>query len=173
MVATLVATCVYYGRTRPPTILVAAEAYMPLPDRRSNKVSSAATLILEMQIYPIIRNTIHRKAKPVRSLLCFFRYQLKINRFHHAFRYTAHSFKWAIRLQAKFRKPPNEERITLSIVLQSPSVLPCFFCLFSITLLTKGKFCSIIIVMPTGVGIIVKHIRGRRIAHNYWTWNEL
>ncbi len=30
-------------------------------------MSPAATLILEMQIYPIIRNTIPRKAKPVGS----------------------------------------------------------------------------------------------------------
>ena len=30
-------------------------------------MSPAAALILEMQIYPIIRNTIHRKAKPIGS----------------------------------------------------------------------------------------------------------
>ena len=30
-------------------------------------MSPAAALILEMQIYPIIRNTIHRKAQPIGS----------------------------------------------------------------------------------------------------------
>jgi len=30
-------------------------------------MSPAAALILEMQIYPIIRNTIHRKGKPMGS----------------------------------------------------------------------------------------------------------
>ena len=68
MVATLAATI---GRTRPPTtiggrcgrICPRLAAYY---NERCN-MSPAAALILEMQIYPIIRNTVHRKAKPIGS----------------------------------------------------------------------------------------------------------